>query len=150
MFIWYHTLRSDFRQASHRSQGSEIQEHLGEEEWHLLHRRPRLGCAPWLSHRHYWYCSQPPSGHQKVIWVFYCLLTLLLKFFNYSKTALVLSCISQWLTCFMTKACSKKSTPFILFHLHIHVQSIIVHQLRFDFWQWLCWCNIFYSCGSNA
>ena len=32
------------REASHCSQGHQIQEHLGEKEWHLLHSWPGTGC----------------------------------------------------------------------------------------------------------
>lgn len=55
------------RQTSYCSPRPEIQEHSGEEERHMLHRRPRFGRAPRLSHRHHRHCPQPPSGHQKVI-----------------------------------------------------------------------------------
>ncbi len=54
------------RKARHCPQRPEVQEHPREEELHLRHRRPGLGCPSWLCHRHHWHRAQSKGGHQEV------------------------------------------------------------------------------------
>ncbi|KAL0157092.1 hypothetical protein M9458_048338, partial [Cirrhinus mrigala] len=51
-------------QACYRPQGSEIKEHPGQEERHVLYRRPGFGRTPRLRHRHHRHRAQSQSGHQ--------------------------------------------------------------------------------------
>lgn len=54
------------REASDRTPGSEIQEHPGEEERDLRHRRPGAGGEARLGAEHHRHPPEPPRGHQEV------------------------------------------------------------------------------------
>lgn len=54
------------RQASDRTQRPEIQEHPGEEERELCHRRPGAGCEARLRAQHHRHPAEPTGGDEEV------------------------------------------------------------------------------------
>lgn len=54
------------RQTSDRSQGPEVQEHPGEEERELCHRRPGAGSEARLRAQHHRHPAEPAGGDKEV------------------------------------------------------------------------------------